>query len=111
MKQLDIYLNEIYNKSLQNNYSIHPSPIHGMGVFANQDFKNGEIINTHIDKDSKLTQFGAFLNHSFEPSACSSKQKDGSYQTYAEKNIKKGDEVSLNYTINRDLEQPKKGWK
>ncbi len=111
MDKLDIYLNEIYSKSLQNNYLIHPSPIHGMGIFANKDFAKGEIINTHIDKTDKLTQFGAFLNHSFEPSAHSSKEKDGSYQTYAEKNIKKGDEVTLDYTVNKDLEQPEEGWK
>jgi len=111
MNKLDIYLNEIYNKSLQNNFEVRPSPIQGMGVFATQKFKRKEIINTHIDKDDKLTQFGAFLNHSYSPSARTKKQNDKSYQTYAEKNIKKGDEVTLDYTMNKDLEQPEEGWK
>lgn len=111
MKKLDIYLNEIYSKSLQNNYVIRPSPIHGNGIFANRDFKKGEFINTHFEPGEEITDFGAHLNHCSSPTARSYRLDDGSYKTYAEKDIKKGDEVTLDYTVNKDLEQPQKGWK
>ncbi len=111
MRKLDTYINEIYSKSLQNNYAIRPSPIHGSGVFANQDFNKGDFINTHFEPGEKITDFGANLNHCSNCNARSDKSEDGSYKTYAEKNIKKGDEVTLDYVINQDLEQPQKGWK
>jgi len=111
MKKLDIYLNEIYSKSLQNNYVIRPSSIHGNGVFAKKDFKKGEFINTHFEPGEKITGFGANLNHCPNPNARSIKQGDGGYKTYAEKNIAQDDEVTLDYTVNQDLEQPQKGWR
>jgi len=111
MKQVDTYLNELFSKPLQNNYAIRPSPIHGNGVFAQQDFKKGDFINTHFEPGEKITDFGANLNHCSTPSARSHKLKDGSYKTYAEKNIKNGDEVTLDYAVNQDLEQPYEGWK
>ncbi len=111
MRKLDTYINEIYSKSLQNNYTIRPSPIHGNGVFATQDFNKGDFINTHFGPGEKITDFGANLNHCSTPTAHSDKQKDGSYKTYAEKDIKKDDEITLDYPVNQNLEQPQKGWK
>ncbi len=111
MSILDKYLNEISSKSLMNNYAIRPSPIHGKGVFAQKPFRKGDFINTHFDKDDNITEFGSFLNHSSDPSARSTKQKDKSYQTYAEKDVKEDDEVTVNYTLNKELEQPEEGWK
>lgn len=111
MKKIDIYLNEIYSKSLQNNYAIRPSPIHGNGVFAKKNLKKGEFINTHFEPGEKITDFGANLNHCSSPNARSTKQDDGGYKTHAQKNIAKDDEVTLDYTTNKNLEQPQKGWK
>lgn len=111
MDLLDRYLEELYDDSLMNNYAIRPSPINGNGTFAKQDFKKGDFINTHFEPGEKITNFGANLNHSSSPCARSDKQKDGGYKTYAQKNIKSGDEVTLDYTNNKNLEQPQKGWK
>jgi len=110
MRKLDRYLNELHSNSLQNNYVIRPSPIHGNGVFAKQDFKKGEFINTHFEPGEKITDFGAHLNHCSDPTARSDKQDDGSYKTYAEKDIKKDDEVTLDYAVNQDLEQAQPAW-
>ena len=111
MSRLDKYLNEIYTKSLMNNYVIRSSPIHGNGIFTKGPFRKGDFINTHFDVDGKITEFGAFLNHSSDPTARSIKQKDNSYRTYAEKDVKKDDEITLDYTINKEFEQPEEGWK
>lgn len=110
MNTLDKYLNEIYSKSLMNNYVIRPSPIHGSGVFAKKPFRKGDFINTHLDANDNITEFGSFLNHSQNPTARSVKQKDTSYNTYAEKDVKKDDEVTVDYTVNKELEQPEEGW-
>ena len=105
------YLYELYDDDLMNNFVVRPSPINGKGVFATKKFRKGEFINTHFEPGDKITDFGANLNHSSKPSARSDKQDDGSYKTYAEKDIVPDDEVTLDYTNNKELEQPQKGWK
>ena len=111
MDLLKIYLRELYDDDLMNNFAVRPSPIHGQGVFSKQPFRKGDFINTHFDPGEKITRFGSNLNHSNDPSGVSHKQKDGGYKTYAQKNIKPGDELTLDYTVNPELEQPQKGWK
>ena len=111
MNILNQYLQELYDDDLMNNFVVRPSPIHGQGVFPKQPFRKGDFINTHFDPGEKITRFGKNLNHSDNPTAISHKQKDGGYKTYAQKNIKPDDEVTLDYTNNKDLEQPQKGWK
>jgi SET domain-containing protein len=111
MDLLDRYLEELYDNDLMNNYAIRPSPIHGNGVFARQAFKKGDFINTHFEPGEKITDFGKHLNHSSKPCARSTRQDDDSYKTHAIKDIKKGDEITLDYTVNKNLEQPQKGWK
>lgn len=111
MARIDKYLKELQSKSLQNRYAIRPSPIHGKGSFAARSYKKGEFIDTHFEPGEKITDFGAHLNHCSKPSAISHKQKDKSYKTYAARDINADDEVTLDYTVNPDLEQPQKGWK
>ena len=111
MTILEKYLDELASKSLGNNYSIRPSPIHGTGSFATQSIKKGKFINTHFKPGYKITDFGRNLNHCKQPNAISKKNSDDSFNTYAQKNIKADDEITLDYTINKDLEQPQKGWK
>jgi len=110
MSIINKYLSELHSDALINNYVVRPSPIHGNGVFANQDFKKGDFINTHFEPGLKLTDFGKHLNHSSSPNARSERLDDNSYKTYAEKNISRNDEITLDYTINKDLEQPQSGW-
>ena len=107
---LDEYLQELSSKSLMNNYAVRPSPIHGNGVFSQKPFRKGDFINTHFKAGEEITDFGKHLNHSPNPNARSIKQDDGSYNTYAEKDIKPNDEITLDYTVNKDLEQPESNW-
>ena len=85
------------------NYEIKKSDIHGRGVFAKNHFSPGEFINLAID-GVEATHFGGFLNHSNHPNAVTRKNKDNKYYTFALARIKPGDEISVDYTVNKDLE-------
>jgi len=112
MDLVDMYLKEVYDDpDLMNNYKVRPSPIQGYGAFSQKAFEKGDFINTHFDPGTKITRFGSYLNHCSDPSCVSKKEKDGGYKTYALKDIKPGDELTLDYTTNKELEQPQKGWK
>ncbi|MBR9682630.1 MAG: SET domain-containing protein [Candidatus Aenigmarchaeota archaeon] len=95
-----------YNKD---NYEIKKSDIHGRGVFSNKNFSAGELINLAID-NMQATHFGGFLNHSDSPNAVTRKNKN-KYYTFALARIKPGDEIAVDYTVNKDLEQPESTWK
>ena len=110
MNLLDQYLEELHSNSLNNNFEVRPSPIHGHGIFSQTNIKKGDFINTHMNPGTNITQFGKYLNHSKEPNAQSIKNKDGSYFSHAQKDIKAGDEITLDYTVNQELEQPQEDW-
>jgi hypothetical protein len=94
----------------KDNFKIEASQIHGNGVIATVKILNGEPINAAFLPDMKITKFGAHLNHSSQPNAIT--KKNGDYRiTYALKDIDPGDEITVDYTVNKDLEQPKSFWK
>lgn len=96
------------------NFKIGDSNIHGKGTIATKKFKNGDYINVALykveDNIYDTTQFGAHLNHSCEPNARTRFEGDH-YRTYAETDIAPDDEITVDYTKNKDLEQPEDGWK
>lgn len=105
-----LYLDDLVN----NNYQIKKSDIHGFGAFSKEKFNKGEFINTHIfiyqDGKPYATKFGRMLNHSNTPNAISNKEDDGCYRVYALSDVNPGDEITLDYKVNKDLEQPEKHW-
>ena len=67
-------------------WEIKPSPIHGQGVFATRDFKNGETIGLllkHIPSNIyiqfKRTLLGRYVNHQPEANAELVKNGDDYY--------------------------------
>ena len=97
---------------------IHKSKVHGNGIFANEDIKRGELIDfvkgkihhlkvlTKRESHSHPNWIGVskytwldpmppykFLNHSCNPSA----GIKGRISVYAIRNIKKGEEVTIDY--------------
>ena len=100
----------IKNIDLNPNFKIGKSSIDGNGVISTISLKYGEFINIAI-VGKKCTLFGAYLNHSDNPTAKTIKGSDEVYRTYAIKNIKPGEEITVDYTVNKDLEQPEGGWK
>jgi SET domain-containing protein len=103
---------------------VHPSPIHGLGVFAAQDILQGEIIEKcpllRLDIDEKNELFadfrfwwtenekrlfyvmamgyGSFYNHSNEPNSFFFSNKETfTVDFVSTKNIKKGEEIFVDY--------------
>jgi len=106
-------LDIIQNDTPQDNYVISPSSIHGKGVKATKNIYKGELINKslfQINDILKTTEFGAHLNHSITPNGITRKIGD-CYYTFAFKDIDPGDEITVDYTVNKNLEQPKDWWK
>jgi SET domain-containing protein len=56
------------------------------------------------------TKFGSYINHSYTPNAVTKKEGD-KYITYAYDNIESGDEITVDYKVNPELEQPDSSWK
>lgn len=100
------------------NIVVKKSRIHGKGIFANRDFKKGEIV-TRWDKSNDLTRTEirklpkhlrnhiceieggkyiiqkkpyCYVNHSCKPNT-----KEGKGFDIAIRNIKKGEEITSNY--------------
>ena len=91
-------------------YRIGKSSIEGNGVIATTHIKKDEFINPAFLPGMRITEFGAHLNHSYKPNAITRKIED--YRlTYSLFNIDPGEEITVDYTVNKDLEQPQKDWK
>lgn len=112
MNYIDIILEQLQS---DDNFEIKTSPIHGVGAFSKDNFKKDDFINTHIYPLTNgypyVTPFGRNLNHSNNPNAVSKKEEDGCYRVYALTDVNSGDEITLDYTANKDLEQPEPSWK
>lgn len=96
------------------NFRLDSSDIHGKGVFASKMMKPGEFINVALFKGQDgtnfhTTKFGAYINHSATPNAITKREGD-QFKTYASNEINDGDEVTVDYTVNKDLEQPDPSW-
>jgi SET domain-containing protein len=103
---------------------VKESPIHGMGLFALCDIKEGsQLFETHImDKDwVEGMPKGLFswinllpncmYNHSKTKFNCTSETEGNRKFLVATRDIKKGDEILTDYTEDPDLEQPEDNWK
>jgi hypothetical protein len=95
-------------------FSIEKSKIHGVGVISKRVYEPGDLIGIALYWSRKsyplTTTFGANINHSYSPNA-ETRNEGEYYKTYAIKRIDVGDEIVVDYTINKDLEQPEDGWK
>lgn len=77
------------------------SKIHGLGIFSkdkiNKNNKIGIGINYKFYLIPIITKnFGSLINHSYVPN-CRLEYINYSYYVVANKNIKKGEELTLNY--------------
>ena len=91
---------------------IKPSPIHGLGVFAGEQIPQGTdlgIAQTEQNEGYSVTLLGEYHNHSLEPS-CENISDGSARHLVSSKNIEPGEEITINYTLQPDLEQPVEGW-
>lgn len=108
---LDLLQEEI---TLNNNFEVGDSSIHGKGVIATKYMEPGEFINVALVPmgmgGHKATCFGRYINHCDTPNA-ETKLEDNYYKTYCTENISPADEITVDYRRNQSLEQPKEGWR
>ena len=93
-------------KPLPKNLTIKESKINGLGVFATEDINNNNVLGVSHVQDLKAengywrTPLGGFINHSSNPNCKKSENKftKNLYLTTI-KNIKKGEELTIYYTL------------
>ena len=96
-------------KPLPESVTIKQSGIHNLGLFADQDIKQGTNLGiTHIKVDDKIirTPLGGFINHAYEPICTTGELHANGNEPYRKKwslvtlqDIKKGEELTLRYTF------------
>ena len=94
------------------NFEIKDSDIQGKGVFSTKKISPGEFINIALFKTDDFydtTTFGGMINHCSKPN-CRTRYEGEYYRTYATKNINPGDELTVDYSLNKTLQQPEPGW-
>lgn len=92
------------------NYYTGKSKIHGKGVFAKKDFPAGSLVGKlHTIKPGEeydYTTLGKNYNHSDTPNAVNVVDDKMSRHLVTTKDIKKGEELTADYRLQPDLEQP-----
>jgi len=93
-------------KPLPKNLTIKKSSVDGLGVFATESIKKLSVLGVSHVKDSKAengywrTSLGGFINHSTNPNCKKSKNKfTNNLYLMTIKNIKKGEELTVYYTL------------
>lgn len=85
------------NNDCKNIY-ISKSKIDGIGIFTKNDIKKNEIFCCAI-RDNKITYFGSKINHCIRNKNVDLQQNNnGDYYFIATDNIKKDDEILIDYT-------------
>jgi len=98
----------MYNP-LPESVTIKQSGINGLGLFADQEIKQGTNLGiTHIKIDDKIirTPLGGFINHANEPNCTKVELHANGNEPYQKKwnlvttqDIEKGEEITLRYTF------------
>ena len=100
-----------YNSNyIEPKFYIGESDISGEGVFANGDIKKdekiGKLHNIYtLGKNYEFTSLGRKHNHSDEPN-CYNKLIGNKRYLHALRDIEDGEELTTNYRLQPDLEQP-----
>ena len=87
------------------------SHIHGIGVFTSMNLKVGDVVgvsHAYYDGFWYMTTHG-YYNHSENPN-CIVETKDNINLIIADRDIKKGEELSADYRKQLYLEQPGEDW-
>lgn len=89
------------------------SPIHGLGIYVTQHIDLDQYIDTAIKSDNTITYFGSKINHSWTPNTkLIYDSLNRTYDIYANKPIKAGTEITLDYTFTPPfIKKPLQHWK
>lgn len=93
----------------EDNVFVDKSSIEGQGLFAGKGFKKGEVIGLAHQQEQPVGLTGNFHNHSPSPNAVSVKQGSSRFLVAA-KNLPAGAEITSDYRMQPELEQPSANW-
>ena len=98
------------SKTKDKKYNVSKSKLGGKGIFASKDLKKGDtigLLHTIIELGSKynFTELGKMHNHNDEPN-CHNEKINNKRYLVASTDIKKGEELTTDYRLQPDLEQP-----
>ena len=82
------------------------SSIEGQGLFADKTFSPGDLIGLAHEDGVPVTELGKFHNHNENDPNMSSRLIGNQRYVFANKDIKPGDELTTNYRLQPELEQP-----
>jgi hypothetical protein len=88
------------NQTSRKKYVIKKSPIHGVGVFANETIEKGEIVDCMIimRPERLITpHFGSLVNHSNKKNNIDLIQLEDGYYAIATTTILKDTEITIDY--------------
>ena len=85
---------------------IDKSSIHGNGLFASEDINNADGFFGITHMHGSPTNIGGYYNHSETPNARVIKMGNNHYITPGENGIKAGEEITVDYRNQPELEQP-----
>ena len=111
-----LYLHFFKKKQFNKDFTIKESKIHNLGLFANKDFKENEIMikdlfpyvkkNKTIKKnfDEVIILEGKYINHCKKSVNCDVQFKNNKYFLICIKDIKRGEEIYADYDkINKNF--------
>jgi hypothetical protein len=94
-------------------WAIGPSRIHGRGIICTQKVLAFEVLGiAHRWANGRWRtthDLGAFHNHSPSPT-CGNHAAAGLRYLIALRDLQPGDEITVDYRLQPDLEQPRAGW-
>jgi hypothetical protein len=121
MKLLREYIRSLLEQSgntqtqpnLIDKLEISESPIHGSGIFA-RDFipahtDLGPAQIKRIDGGYDITTLGKYHNHSNNPT-CYNNLLGDTRHLFSQHDLSPGEEITVNYRLQSDLEQPQSDW-
>ena len=98
---------------MMKNIYVGNSDIHGRGIFTTDGLVAGDIVGvSHVTYDRVWYQvfpIGIFYNHSLEPN-CIVTVDDNVNLVVTNRDIDKDEELTVDYTKQLHLEQPKEDW-
>ena len=83
-----------------------PSNIEGQGMFAGKSFKKGDLIGLAHRNGQPVSQLGRMHNHDENSPTMISKKSGNDRFVFAAKDLQPGDELTTNYRMQPELEQP-----
>jgi hypothetical protein len=112
-KQVQYFKSVSESSSLGGKLTLSKSPIHGIGIFS----KSHLLPHTNLgvaqirnrENQYNITTLGKYHNHSSSPS-CYNKMIGNKRYLFTSRSMDPGEEITIDYTLQPDLEQPQQGW-